>query len=221
MTYLLVIFSELFILFFLSKQLTRSISQFLYVLKFNQTWCMMLIAILFLPGTLIHELAHWIMAKILLVPTGAISVWPKLEGSTIRMGSVGVAKVDRLRSLLIGVAPLIVGLIILFLLFALFLPNVHSFNYWMIGLFIYILFVITNSMFSSKKDLEGAGVFIILLIVVLSSLYLFDKQLNSQVQALLILVPITSLLVAVQYVAIPIALDICIILVLRLLIRIF
>lgn len=221
MLYIIIISLELLFLFFLSKQLTRSLSLFLYTLKFNQTACTIIIAILFLPGTVIHELAHLLMAHLLFVPTGAISLLPKLEGSSIRMGSVVVAKTDRFRSLLIGVAPFVVGLTILFFSFVLFLPNLHSFNYWLIILFVYVLFVMTNSMFSSKRDLEGAGLLGIVCILAIGSLYIFDIHLLSQLQILLSIVPQSSLLTAIDYLAIPIALDIGSIIVLRLLIRIF
>jgi len=221
MFYGIAIAAELLFLFLLSKQLTRTLSHFLYTLKFNQTWSTLIIALLFLPGTFVHEMAHVIMAHLLFVPTGAISLWPKLEGPMIRMGSVAVAKVDILRSLLIGLAPFITGLTILFLAFALFLSHIHSLNYWLIGLFVYLLFVITYSMFSSKKDLEGAGFFVILILLAIIFLYFFDKEFLQQAQALISLIPQNYTLLVIRYLAAPIGLDISLIIVLRLLIRIF
>lgn len=216
----IIIIFELLFLFLLSKQLTRSLSQFLYLLKFNQQWTMIFITILFLPGTIIHELAHWLMAKLLFVSTGKISLVPALEQASIRMGSVAIARVDRIRSMLIGVAPFIAGMIILFLTFSIILPMIHSMNYLFICLYIYLLFVITNSMFSSKKDLEGTGILVLLLILITIILYIFDKRLLYQLQTLVLLIPQGTLLLALYYLAIPLGLDICIILILRLFIRI-
>ncbi len=220
MIYEAVIVSELLFLFLLSKQLTRSLSYFLYTLKFNQTWSTIVIAILFLPGTIVHELSHWIMAKILFVPTGRMSLLPKLMGSTILMGSVSIAKVDRIRSLLIGIAPFITGSFIILSSFFFILPNIHSLGYWVICLFVYLLFVITNSMFSSKKDLEGSIIFISICMLLFSLLYFFDRHLLQQIQMILFLIPQDTLLFAIYSLAIPLALDIGIIIVLRLLIRI-
>lgn len=217
---LVFIIAELILLFILSKALTKSLSLTLQLLHFEQTFVVFIIALIFLPGTLIHELSHWLMAKILFVRTGKISLFPQLQGSTIRMGTAEVEKVDRFRQLLIGLAPFIIGMIILFYSFYFSLPKLSSFNYWMIGLFVYLLFVITNSMFSSKKDLEGATFFVIICAVIVGILFLIDKQFLQQIQAALLLVPTNYLLLATDYLLIPLVLDIIVVGVLRLLIRI-
>ena len=66
--------------------------------------------LIFLPGTLVHELSHWLAAKLLVVPTGSIALWPqtKSDGS-VWLGSIQVARTDPLRNSLIGLAPLISG----------------------------------------------------------------------------------------------------------------
>jgi hypothetical protein len=71
---------------------------------------MLLYFVLLLPGILIHELSHWLVANLLGVRTGEISLWPsRRPGNQTRMGSVRVARTDPFRASLIGVAPLISG----------------------------------------------------------------------------------------------------------------
>jgi hypothetical protein len=66
--------------------------------------------IIFLPGTLVHELSHWAVARLLGVSTGRITIWPQAKGSgTVWLGTILVGRADPIRSSLIGLAPLIVG----------------------------------------------------------------------------------------------------------------
>ena len=69
--------------------------------------------IVFLPGTLVHELSHWLMAKLLGVRTGRLEIWPqeKRDGA-VWLGSIQVGRADPLRSSLIGLAPLLVGSVV-------------------------------------------------------------------------------------------------------------
>lgn len=74
----------------------------------------------FLLGTFIHELSHFLMAKILFVPVGNFSLFPKFKGRIIELGSVTVAKTDLIRGSLIGLAPLFISLAGIYYLY--FLP---------------------------------------------------------------------------------------------------
>jgi hypothetical protein len=66
--------------------------------------------VLFLPGTFLHELSHWLAAKLLGVKTSRFSVWPKQQGGgELQMGAVQVQVSDPFRHSLIGLAPLIFG----------------------------------------------------------------------------------------------------------------
>jgi hypothetical protein len=67
-------------------------------------------AMLFLPGVFLHELSHFVMAKILQVRTGKFSIFPKsLPDGRLQLGYVETARSDVVRDSLIGAAPLIVG----------------------------------------------------------------------------------------------------------------
>jgi len=64
---------------------------------------------IFLPGTLVHELSHWIVARLLGVRTGRIEIWPRRQKGAVWLGSVQIGRADPVRSSLIGLAPLITG----------------------------------------------------------------------------------------------------------------
>jgi hypothetical protein len=66
--------------------------------------------LLLLPGILLHEGSHWLVATLLGVKVSHISIGPTKKGAgQVRFGSVRVARTDPLRDSLIGLAPLIAG----------------------------------------------------------------------------------------------------------------
>ncbi len=69
-----------------------------------------LFSILFFPGVFLHELSHYLMARLLRVQTGGVSVLPQAtaDGRLI-LGYVETARSDVVRDSLIGAAPLIAG----------------------------------------------------------------------------------------------------------------
>lgn len=111
-------------------------------------------SLLVLPGTIIHELSHWLTAEILRVRTGEITIFPDLsgEGGRERLGSVATAKSDPFRGFLIGVAPFVSGLIILVILGRLVQLGWGAYAWWQLGLIIYGIMVIGNSMMISRED---------------------------------------------------------------------
>lgn len=105
-------------------------------------------SLLVLPGTIIHELSHWIVAELLLVRTGPITIFPQAE----RLGSVATVKSDPFRGFLIGIAPFITGLIILVILGQLLSLGWGSYSWWQLALIIYGIMVMGNSMMTSESD---------------------------------------------------------------------
>jgi hypothetical protein len=66
--------------------------------------------VLFLPGVLLHELSHYLVAAILRVRTREFSLIPKnMGGGRLQLGFVETEKVDFFRDSLIGIAPLLTG----------------------------------------------------------------------------------------------------------------
>lgn len=173
------------LLLILSALRSRLIFEFLgiSVLIFGtQTIGLWLYSILFLPGTIIHELSHWLVAEILQVRTGEIKILPDLEshGKNRKLGSVATASVDPLRGFLIGIAPLIAGMTILSLMgYFLFLGNLL---WWQYTLLFYGIAVIGSSMLLSSEDRKNWP-FIIIFVFILSYI---SYQLSVNFPALLI-----------------------------------
>lgn len=158
----LLLFFVLFsILFLLSRALTQAISFFLFHFTKSHGFAVQLLALLFLPGVIIHELAHWLIASILFVQTGDMEFFPQVHGNSVKLGSVQIAKTDPFRRFAIGIAPVLFGLGVLLAIFRFLSPSFFPID-WKTGFFLYAVFEIGNTMFSSKKDLEGVIGFILL-----------------------------------------------------------
>lgn len=143
----------------------------------SQKSAVFLLAGLFLPGTLIHELSHAIMAGVLLVHVGAIELIPEIRENGVKLGSVQIGLTDPFRRALIGVAPVIFGVAILIASLLYLFSNLNQtshipYSIWIIIL--YIIFVITNTMFSSPKDLEGTFGVLGFIICLFAGLYLLQ-----------------------------------------------
>lgn len=172
MIYLALIILEITILYYLSRKLVAEIYGFLYQVTKRRSWTIYLYSALFLPGTFIHEISHFLAALFLLVPVGKLELLPNIEkDGGFKLGSVAIAKTDPLRRFLIGVAPLIFGLSIIFSL-TYFASTGGIINTWWGNVLTGILiFQVANSMFASKKDLEGA-IYLIIIIAFIIILFL-------------------------------------------------
>jgi len=127
-----------------------------------------------LPGIVIHELSHWLMAKLLGMRTGRISLRPsRKRGRRFRLGSVEVRRVDPFRDSLVGLAPLLGGSLAILLIgwwafdleswkallaregwketFSLLTSYTRIPDFW---LWLYLVFSISNAMLPSESDRE-------------------------------------------------------------------
>lgn len=177
MLFVFVFILELIILYLLSRKIINLFAQLFFKLTRSKKITVYLLAFLFLPGTLLHELSHWIMAKILFVSTGKISLWPQATAGNIKFGSITMQKPDVVRRLLIGTAPIYVGVGIMLVIFY-FSSKYNLFNssIWTILLGL-LVFEIGNTMYSSKKDMEGSLGFIIISVIIGIIFYLINFQL--------------------------------------------
>jgi hypothetical protein len=168
MFYILLLLIEIIVLYFLSRMVVRSVYHFFHQVTRRKSLGMYLFAILFLPGTFIHEISHFMAALFLLVPVGKLELIPKFkeEGGGVDLGSVAIAKTDPVRRFLIGVAPFIFGIVIIFTILYLVSTGKFIEIWWGKILAGILIFEIANSMFASKKDLEGAVVLFAFLIVI-------------------------------------------------------
>lgn len=135
-----------------------------------------LLAVIFLPGTLIHEFSHAVMAKLLLVHVGKMELMPSLSGESLKLGSVEVGHTDIIRNFLIGIAPFIAGTSLLLGALYYFTSN----EMFGVNLFTFLIllftFIVSNTMYSSKKDMEGAVEFFLLVIAPIIVLYYFGVR---------------------------------------------
>jgi len=169
---LLWFFASLLPLVFIQRLLHREIQAVFLIASRNSQLTIGLFSILFFPGILLHELSHFLMAKLLRVRTGRFSVIPAaLPNGQLQMGYVETERADFFRDSLIGLAPLIAGSsliayvgvnqmqldilwdalrngqIELFWLGLSLLPAVKDFFLWF-----YLVFVVSSTMMPSDSD---------------------------------------------------------------------
>lgn len=167
---LLVFFLLFFLIYFLSPSINTKIYHLFFLLTRSKNLALSTLIIILLPGTIIHELSHFLVATLLFVRSGELTILPKLEEGRIKAGSLRHADTDPFRRTLIGLAPMVVGLMIIYIVGNLFLPQIYDFKF-LISNF-YILFTLSISMFSSRKDLEMARFLIPVILLVVFVLYL-------------------------------------------------
>ncbi len=158
-----------------------------------------LYALILFPGVLLHELSHWVTARLLGVRTGSFSILPKRQrDGFIQLGYVEYYKgktLDPVRESLIGGAPLIVGtLVILLISFKVFdvtslasavesgqidtlaLALSEFIETRFVLLWIYLIFAISNAMLPSASDRRAWPAFILAMLILAVVVYLLGLQ---------------------------------------------
>lgn len=169
-------FGELFTLYVLSSQLSKAVFLMVFRMTKSVHIATTFLAIFFLPGVILHEMSHYLSATLVRVRTGKVEFMPEIHGNTVKLGSVEVAQSDLLRRSAIGVAPLLVGCLCLYgisYLSSQILVSWESVKTILVG---YSMFLIGNTMFSSKKDMEGVWLPIGLLLIATAVLVYFFRE---------------------------------------------
>lgn len=173
-------FGLLGVLFLLSKVLSRQLGLLIFRLTGREDWAVGIMAFLFLPGTVVHEFAHAAVAHALGVYVGEISLMPKVEHKAVKLGSVQIESTDPFRRFFIGVAPVVVGLALMFLALAIYQRFAEGFPLWAVLLVYYVIFEVGNGMFSSRRDMEGALELAVSLVLVFGILYLLGVRFSTE-----------------------------------------
>lgn len=187
--FLLGIIGELAILGILSSRLTQLSFTVLLRLTHSRSVAITILTIILFPGTVIHELSHLFTAEILGVHTGKLTLAPEfIEENDIQSGSVAIAKTDPFRRALIGIAPTITGMMSLSIL-SWYLSQTQQF---IIGIaLLYLILTISNTMFTSKEDMNGVVPVAITLALVGSALYLAGLRIMIPIAILPFLTTVT------------------------------
>ncbi|MCB8942326.1 MAG: hypothetical protein H6658_00990 [Ardenticatenaceae bacterium] len=158
-----------------------------------------LYAILMFPGVLLHELSHWLMAKLLGVRTGSMSLLPQVQpDGTVQLGYVTYYKghdLGPIRESLVGGAPLLAGTAVILLIgFRAFgvtdlaaavqtgsvdalaaaitdLLETNDFLVWL-----YLLFAVANAMLPSRSDRRAWPAFLLIMGILTVVVYLLGLQ---------------------------------------------
>lgn len=165
------------IVFLLTLLLQRWLHQHIQGLTFAVTGdpgcALRFLFILLLPGVILHEASHWVVANLIGVRTGKVSLGlARAGGKQFSLGSVNVERTDIVRESLIGIAPFLVGLgaIILIAGFGFDLwPNsglalnqmlervLATTNDWLTWVDLYLIFAVSTAMIPSESDREPWG----------------------------------------------------------------
>jgi hypothetical protein len=162
----------LVVLLFLQRTMHREIQSVFLILTRNPGITIGIFALIFIPGVFLHELSHFLMARLLWVPTGRFSLIPTpLPDGRLQMGYVETAETDFVRDSLVGAAPILFGSLFLawvsaerldlgvmwdvlrhaqwslFLLGLTILPTLPDFWLWF-----YLAFAVSSTMMPSESD---------------------------------------------------------------------
>src|SRR3989344_4066063 len=158
MYYYLLIFLELFVIFFTSRYIFSALLFIFKKLFFSQRIAVAFIGVVFFPGVFVHEFSHLLMAGILQVKGIHVEFKPVLHEGGLKLGSATIARSDPVRRMLIGLAPIAAGVVVLFFLtsqiVSLFPFRLNALYIILNTIYLYAIFVVSNTMFSSKKDVE-------------------------------------------------------------------
>ncbi len=142
---------QIILLFFLSRAMILQLFYLLERVTRNRDFVFSVLAVVFLPGTIVHEMSHFLAAIVLLLPVGEIRIMPEWEKNHIQFGRVTYGKKDIIRSILVGIAPFFGALGFFWFLgaFRLF-PSDNPLLTILLG---YFVFAVSANMFSSRQDL--------------------------------------------------------------------
>lgn len=111
-------------------------------------------ALLGLPATIVHELAHWLVAFVLFSRMDSISIMPRFEGNEIIYGQVVYAPKLKVFCIPISLAPMLINPVVAWILYSI---QIHSILFELIRwyLIVIILFGSVPSTTDFKMAIRG------------------------------------------------------------------
>lgn len=167
-------------LFFVTRYTLENVFKTLRIYIRHDHTVFTLIAFLYLPGTVLHELAHFAFAIACRLRVRSVSVIPSWDRHYIKLGSVVYEKKDVFRSVLVGIAPFFAGLA--FFWFIGFFRIFPSTNLGLSILFGYLIFTVSSTMFSSKQDLVDIVYIIPFIVILVGIVYIFNIKITVSIQ---------------------------------------
>ena len=182
-------------LWWLSWRIGLLIQEIVYQITGSADMAMVILFLIYLPGILIHEASHWLVARLLGLKTSKFRVWPKYTRNSIGLGSVTVSSGGAVWDSLVGLAPLLVGSALIVLIGEQVFDTQTLAFAWRTGrlldglafvvdslahkpdslLWSYLLFAIANAMMPSASDrapLKSLGIYFVLI----GALFVFIDQ---------------------------------------------
>ena len=146
----------------LSKsQLVRQLTRLIHNLGGGQRGTIITWSIIFLPGTIIHEVSHFLVAAFTGARTGRVEIFPEyLEDEVdsdkkgVALGYVQTQTLNPIRGFLVGIAPFISGIALMIFLASQIQGSYEGKNYQLLIILGYLFFTIANSFFPSWSDIK-------------------------------------------------------------------
>lgn len=168
---------------FSKNQLVLQITRFIRFLGGTQYGVIIVWSIIFLPGTIIHEVSHFLVAAFTGARTGRIEIFPEyleedVKGgkNSVTLGYVQTQTLNPIQGFLVGVAPFVSGIILLVYLTSLIQDAYLAQNYRRIIIEGYFFFTIANSFFPSWSDIKQALPLVVISLVALAAAWLLGFQ---------------------------------------------
>ncbi len=175
-TTLLFFLGQIIVLYFISRLAINELFHVLRLFIRSEKAVFTIVTLVFFPGTILHETAHFIFAIALMLRVRDFSIFPTFEQDYIKLGSVVYEKKDYIRGILVGIAPIFAGLFFFWFIghFELFSQENITFKLFL-G---YLVFVVSSTMFSSKQDLVDLVFILPFILLTAGLIYIFNLNIN-------------------------------------------
>lgn len=180
-------------LVWLKREINSRLLHLGWLLFHHEQAAVLLYFLIMLPGVLIHEISHLVVATLLGVRAGGLALRPKVRRDGFQLGSIQVARTDVVRESLIGLAPLVGGSLAILLIasfgFAIPLDGPGNLVDRLAGvvndvgvllqrpnaaLWLYLIFAVSNAMLPSPSDRQQWQPLVIFVAMVAAAIIFFN-----------------------------------------------